>query len=312
MVQRDQYLVMSPSFHPLVSVIVPFYNGEQYLVETIESVLNQHYKHWELILVDDGSSDGSTAIAKAFADDFPDKIFYFEHDGHANKAAAATRNLGLRKARGELIAFLDADDIWLPNKLHNQVNIFHQNQAVGMVCEASLYWYSWQNKSAKDKEVHVGVAPNKIYKAPELAIAIYPLGTGNAPCPSGIMIKRNVLEKHKGFEESFVGKYQVFEDQAFLSKIYLNEVVYVSADCNNLYRQRADSVMYETQSVGYYDVAKSFYLAWLENYLKEKGITNKMIWFLLWKAFLKYKRPVLSKFVYKLERQYRKIKNLFS
>lgn len=303
---------MTANYNPLVSVIIPFYNGEQYLLETIDSVFNQQYQNWELILIDDGSTDNSTTIAKTFWKRHPEKVAYIEHEGHANRAAAASRNLGLTIAKGELIAFLDADDIWLPKKMQEQVALFVNNPQVGMVCEASLYWYSWQGSRINDIEVQVGVKANKIYKPVTLISKLYPLGIGNAPCPSGIMIKRSVVEKHKGFEESFVGKYQVFEDQAFLSKIYLQEYVFVSSLCNNLYRQREYSVMYTTRNIGSYDVAKNFYLHWLENYLKEKHIHNKIIRFLLWKAFLRYKKPSLSKVVYKLELQYRKLLKLIS
>src|SRR5215203_2510421 len=136
----------------LVTVIIPFFNEERFLEETVKSVLYQTYTHWEIMLIDDGSADGSTALAKEYASRYKNKIFYVEHEGHANKGLSATRNAGIAKAKGELIALLDADDVWLPQKLERQVAIFQQNPDVALLCEPSLYWYSWQNKKYEDVE----------------------------------------------------------------------------------------------------------------------------------------------------------------
>lgn len=253
-------------------------------------------------MVDDGSVDKSTAIAKDYVSRFPDKIFYVEHNDHVNKAAAATRNLGFHKSSGKLIALLDADDIWTPDKLENQVEIFTRFPEVKMVCEASMYWYSWNNAKVSDKVVQIGVEPDKVYNPPELVVKLYPLSNGEAPCPSGIMITSSALNLHNGFEESFIGKYQVYEDQAFLSKIYLNEPVYISSACNNYYRQRSNSVMDTTMSLGHYDIARKFYLEWLKKYLQEHKIKNRAIHFLLWKAQLNYTSPTFYKIVNKIEK----------
>jgi len=271
------------------------------LEETIVSVTNQRYTQWEILLIDDGSVDKSTSIAQDYAHRFPDKIFYVEHKGHVNKAAAATRNLGLLKSRGELIALLDADDIWMVDKLEKQVEIFNRFPEVKMVCEASLYWFSWNNNQMQDKVVQVGVIPDQIYKPPKLAIQLYPLDHGQAPCPSGIMVKASALREHGGFEDSFIGKYQVYEDQAFLSKMYLNECVYISSACNNYYRQRPNSVMDETNALGHYHIARRFYLDWLKKYLQETRIRNRSIHFLLWKARLNYTNPFFYKIINKIQ-----------
>src|SRR6266542_3309857 len=105
--------VMPPGL--LVSVVVPFWNASAFLEEAIASVFAQTFQSWELLLIDDGSSDGSTEIAKRYAERFPGRVRYFEHERHANRGVAASRNLGVRHAKGPYIAFLDADDVWLPN-----------------------------------------------------------------------------------------------------------------------------------------------------------------------------------------------------
>ncbi len=104
---------------PLVSVIIPVFNGEIFLEDAIKSVLNQNYDNLECIVVDDGSIDGSAAIAKKH-----ERIIYL-HQEHKNVATA--RNLGIQKASGEYLAFLDADDVWDINKLETQINYMEEN-----------------------------------------------------------------------------------------------------------------------------------------------------------------------------------------
>src|SRR5687768_176289 len=102
---------------PLISAVIIFLNGERFLDEAVRSVLVQTYPNWELLLCDDGSADAATSIAKRYALQHPDRIRYLDHPGHANRGMSATRNLGLHHARGEFIAWLDADDVWLPEHL---------------------------------------------------------------------------------------------------------------------------------------------------------------------------------------------------
>src|SRR3954449_4406587 len=109
------------SSRPVVSVIIIFLNAEQFLREAVESVFGQLYDKWELLLVDDGSTDGSTQLARRYAAHPSGKVRYLEHAGHQNRGMSAARNLGIRHAGGEYIGFLDADDVWLPQKLQEQV-----------------------------------------------------------------------------------------------------------------------------------------------------------------------------------------------
>ena len=137
----------------LVSCIIIFLNEEKYLAEAIESVVAQSYADWELLLVDDGSTDGSETIARAYCERFPEKIRYLTHEGRRNCGMSASRNLGLRSARGEFAAFLDGDDCWYPNKLERQVALFDQHPEAVMVCGATLYWHSWQAIAGRDDRI---------------------------------------------------------------------------------------------------------------------------------------------------------------
>lgn len=109
-----------------VSVIIPVYNGEKYLVQCIESIINQTYTNYEIIVVDDGSTDNSKQILSPYFDQI--KYIY-----QKNQGVAAARNKGLEIATGDYIAFLDQDDYFLPNKLENQVEKLAKKANLGMV-----------------------------------------------------------------------------------------------------------------------------------------------------------------------------------
>jgi glycosyltransferase involved in cell wall biosynthesis len=125
----------------LVSVVVAVYNGEKTLKMTIDSILSQTYKDIELMIVDDGSTDSSDAIIKAYNDPRI-RVFSQKNSG----SPAAPRNMGIKNAKGYLIAFCDQDDIWYPEKLAEQIGAydsFREKESVGIiVCSAYLIDYS--------------------------------------------------------------------------------------------------------------------------------------------------------------------------
>lgn len=291
---------MEENSHPRVSVIISFYNEERFLAEAIESVLHQEYSNWEIILIDDGSSDGSTVLAKEYASKFPDKIIYAEHEGHANKGLSGSRNHGISISKGELIAILDADDFWYPKKLQEQVHLMHTFKEVALVCEASEYWYDWTENSKKNLVIQVGASRDRIIDPPELLNTLYPLSTGAAPCPSALVFRRNIFEKYGGFEAHFTGKLQLFEDQAFLHKIYLHEKVYVSSSCNNRYRKREGSLVQKFATVHTYMDIKKYFLVWLQSYIREERIEDRKINKLLRRAMEPYNSP----FTYYLRKKF--------
>ena len=105
----------------LVSIIMPSYNTASYIGETIQSVLNQTYQSWELIIVDDCSTDNTNEVVLSIKDD---RIKYFRNKNKSG--AAVSRNKALREAKGKWIAFLDSDDLWLPEKLEKQISFMVQ------------------------------------------------------------------------------------------------------------------------------------------------------------------------------------------
>lgn len=276
---------------PLVSVVIPFFNGEEFLGEAIASVASQTYPNLELLLVDDGSTDSSSAIALEYARLHPNKVRYLEHDGHRNRGPAAARNLGIHHANGALLAFLDCDDVWLPRKIEEQVAILNRYQDVGMVFGASEYWQSWAEPGT-DAVPDVGFPADTIVRPPDLLSLLHPLGEKAAPCPSDLLIRREALNAIGGFEEEFRGPYRVYEDQAFLAKVYLHETVFVSVTTWTRYRVHSGSCMATADNAGYFPIARSFFLDFLERYLKAEGIKDPGILGLLRKAQAQMGRPI--------------------
>jgi glycosyltransferase involved in cell wall biosynthesis len=288
------------SYENMVSIILCFYNEERFLKEAIQSVLTQDYSNWELILVDDGSSDKSTDIARRYAADYPRKIFYTHHPAHCNKGLSASRNEGIKIAKGNFVAFIDADDVWFPEKLSYQLAIFKKHPYITVILEASSYWKSWMKDSDNDITIPVGVKEG-VYSPPQLMLSLYPLGKGAAPCPSGIIVRSMVLTRCK-FEESFRGIFQMYEDQAFLCKVYLTETVFVSAACHNLYRQRPSSLVSSVHETGKYHTVRYYYLRWFSDYLKKQPISYSAVNRLVDKALMPYDQPLIYKLTHELPR----------
>lgn len=121
---------------PLVSVVMPAYNARPYIEQAVRSVLDQDYPHVELIVVDDGSRDGTPEAVEAL---FGDRVRVLRQQ---NGGPAAARNRGIDAANGTLLAFLDADDVWLPGKLQAQVSYILDHPDVGLVYGKFLRWES--------------------------------------------------------------------------------------------------------------------------------------------------------------------------
>jgi len=257
---------------PTVSVIVCFLNEERFLAEAVHSVLRQTFTDWELLLVDDGSNDASSAIARQLAATDPGRIGYIEHAEHRNLGLSASRNAGIVRARGRYVAFLDADDTWYAPKLEQQVAVLEAHPQAAMVIGASNYWRSWSGQAdSADEIIPIGAEPDTLIAPPQLITALYPLGTGAAPPPSDLLLRRDVVQAVGGFEASFRGSLMLYEDQAFLSKVYRSHPVYVASACWDRYRQRDDSIVATGHADGRYWQVRSHFLHWLRQDLARTG-----------------------------------------
>jgi glycosyltransferase involved in cell wall biosynthesis len=266
---------------PLVSIIISFYNQERFLQEAIESVLAQTYRNWELLLVDDGSTDKSTGIARAYVESHPEKFAYLEHAEHKNRGVSVSRNLGIEKASGVFVAFLDADDVWLPDKLHEQVDILLSHPEAGMLYGLSRWWYSWtgdQESPDRDFVLELGVPSGSLLDTNSLLTQFFFTQKAAIPTPTNILIRREILEKVGGFEERFPEKYILYEDQMLYVKISLANPVLPIDQCWDLYRQHPWSAVAVAQERGWDRESRLFFLNWLFEYLKAFEFKGNDVW----------------------------------
>ncbi len=277
---------------PRVSVITLFLNGEAFLAEAIESVIAQTYTNWEFLLADDGSGPAATAIAKEYAARYPGRIRYLEHPNHVNHGMSATRNLGIRHARGELIAFVDADDIWLPSKLADHVDLLDAHPEVGMVCGTTIYWHSWLN--GEDQFIPTGHKQDVVVYPPDAALAVFPLGTAAPPSMSDIVLRADLVRQLGGFEERFTGHY---ESRVFLSKLFLSAPVYFSSTASNKYRQHEASCLQTAIREGKAAQNRLRFLEWLEQYLKLIDNIDPRVVSSLRRELRPYRNPSIHYFI---------------
>ena len=143
---------------PTVSVIMNCYNGEQYLKEALDTIYAQTYQDWEIIFWDNASTDSSAEIARSYGD----KLKYFR--GEKTVPLFAARNCALKEARGEFIAILDCDDLWLPTKLEEQVPLLEKDEKVGLVYSDAFLF----NQKGKEKRQFEITKPHRGNVFPEL------------------------------------------------------------------------------------------------------------------------------------------------
>jgi glycosyltransferase involved in cell wall biosynthesis len=246
---------------------MPFVNLERYLGEAVESVLAQTYRSWELILVDDGSTDGSARLAQRYALGEPERIRCLSWPGGGNRGASAARNLGLADARGEFIAFLDGDDVWLPEKLEQQVAMLRSHPSIGALYGRTLYWRSWTNRVDRPQGDYLpalGVPPGRSIRPPRL-LGLCLSGDAMVPATCSIVLRRSVVDTVGGFEEDFKSLY---DDQAFYAKLMLATPMLPVDVCWDKYRQHSESTCARAQHAGELRAARLRYLDWLVSYLR--------------------------------------------
>ncbi|MBW8001722.1 MAG: glycosyltransferase [Planctomycetes bacterium] len=225
-----------------VSVIIPLYNYERYIGQAIDSVLSQTYTNWEIIVVDDFSSDGGLVVVGRYEDSLKEKLRVIEN--FENLGVSKSRNLGFRISTGDYIAYLDADDYWEPTKLEKQVLAMEEQDAgvvhTGVNTIISQETATWVGKPGRGI---FGTSPAKGYwdsfwnekllaqlrKRTHFGI----LSDGDPICSSSIMVKREVVEAVGGFDEDLLYQH---EDWVFLLKCSYYYVFYMLKDRLTNYR----------------------------------------------------------------------------
>ncbi|MGH2536475.1 MAG: glycosyltransferase family 2 protein [Candidatus Promineifilaceae bacterium] len=255
---------------PLVSTIIPVYNAANFLAEAIEGVLAQSYPAWELLLIDDGSSDASPEIAGRYAARLPEKVRALRQPRGENHGISAARNLGLRAAAGSYLAFLDADDVWLPTKLEGQVAILERQPRAGWLYGNTLYWHSWTGAPAdqgRDFMPALGITSGMAH-AGTAVLPLFLEGKAAVPCMGSLLVRKALAERLGGFVESFGG---IYEDQVFYAKLCLAGEVAVWASCWDKYRQHPHSAVARARQSHAEAQERQKFLQWLARYLQEQG-----------------------------------------
>jgi glycosyltransferase involved in cell wall biosynthesis len=250
---------------PRVSVIVPFLDVSAFLAEAIESVRAQTFTEWELLLCDDASTDGSSDIARRYAALDPGRIIHLTHDGGGTRGASETRNLGARRARGEIIAFLDGDDVWLPEKLQQQLAILDAHPRADAMYGLTELWYSWSGlpgDAAKDRTVPMGVESHTLL-APRQLITGALRRELQMPCMCSMLVRAAAVRRTGGFVEQFTGMY---DDQVFYAKLSLDSNILFVEQCWDRYRRHPGSMYANAQGTEIGTAARLQFLTWLERY----------------------------------------------
>jgi len=223
-------------------------------------------------------------------------VRYLEHENHQNRGMSASRNLGGRFATGEYVAFLDADDVWLPQKIQQQVAILSCQPEAAMVYGRTEIWYSWNRTpedSRRDQLLELGVKPDSLVRPPALFFLLLKGGNIQTPTTCNVLIRRSAFEQVGGFQEIFRG---IYEDQAFFVKLCLSAPVYVANECWARYRQHADSCCSIAERTGEAERAWLPFLNWVATYLIEHGMKGTRAWKALQQARWPHRHPALHRF----------------
>ena len=206
-----------------VSVIIPTYNAPKYLVCAVDSVLNQTYKDYEIIIVDDGSDQLTREEICPYMEQFSN-IRYLYQD---NKGPAAARNKGIEASSGEYIAFLDHDDIWLPNKLEVQMKLFNEGPSVGLVYCRFKYLYEDSGIIKEDyREYCSGQVLDRF------------LSKNYIPTTSLVIARRECFSTLGGLDESL----RIVDDYDFYIRVAQRYEFAYSDECLVIWRRHADSM----------------------------------------------------------------------
>ena len=189
------------SDNPLVSIIMNCHNGEKYLRESLNSIVNQTYKNWELIFFDNLSTDKSKKILEEFNDS---RMKYFKSNKFVNLYAA--RNLAVEKCSGDFISFLDTDDVWIKNKIEQQIKFYDKDNSYNLIF-SNCYIYDEEKKTEK---LHIKKKlPNG--KITQELLNNYKIGLLT------ILVKRDLFRDHH-----FNPNYNIIGDYDFVLKLSLN------------------------------------------------------------------------------------------
>jgi glycosyltransferase involved in cell wall biosynthesis len=245
----------------MVSIIIPCHNSEKFLSECIDSVITQQYSNFELILVNDFSSDKTLEISHAYSK-LDNRIKCINTSETQQMGASYARNLGYSISKGNYLIFLDSDDVWMPSSLKKLVDIIEQNNEVGWVIGNVIYFNDYRYNLTSYRNSHYDF-PEGIYDKFVL-IKRFTQNFHQTPVPGATIVKREIVDKISGWENSFKKNYT---DQAFYTKILCEAKTYVTHEPLLLYRQHENSSSSTSQKNGQLKENEKKYFEWLKSYI---------------------------------------------
>ena len=244
----------------LVSIIMPSYNTSSYIQETIQSVVNQTYQNWELIIVDDCSSDDTDEIIKPYLKDT--RISYYKNN--KNLGAALSRNKALMVAKGRWIAFLDSDDLWIPDKLHKQILFMKEYN----------YHFSYTKyEEINEKSEPIGLIVSGPSKITRIGMYLY--------CWPGCL---TVMSDRDAIGTIQVSDIKKNNDYAMWIKVSKKSDCHLLSEVLSLYRKRSGSI----SNHGYFKLIRWHYKLW--NEANEMNIIVSLLFTILNLIFGLYKK----------------------
>lgn len=208
----------------LISIIMPVYNSQQYLAKSIESVINQTYKNWELFIIDDNSIDDSHQIALEFEKKFPNNIFILKTT--KNSGPGTARNLGTKSSKGRYICFLDSDDMWYEDKLEKQIKFIKKYNY-------PIIFSNYEKISSNGKRANRNVILPKNVDYKDM------LGVDSIPCLTAMYDVKMVGKLIQNEERKFIA----YED--YLMWLYILKKGFIATNTNDIlgmYRIADDSI----------------------------------------------------------------------
>jgi glycosyltransferase involved in cell wall biosynthesis len=260
-----------------------FLNARRFIVEAIESVKLQSFSDWELVLVDDGSDDGSHELAAEFSASDPARVRVVQHPDRGNHGTGASRNLGLSHCRGEYVAFLDADDVYLPPRLKTHVELLDRHPDVALLQGCVQRWHSWSEDSARKQEDRDEPAPpvplERAIDPPQLLVLMLRSQGHTVPAICSLTLRIDDVRRLGGFESSFRHAY---EDQVLLAKLYMDCRTLVVEEVLARYRQHPESLVHRLEREGTYvpgwpNPAHQAFVEWLQQYVDaHSNVSNEL------------------------------------
>jgi glycosyltransferase involved in cell wall biosynthesis len=272
---------------PAVSVVMIHHQAERFIDEAIASVRAQTIADWELLVVDDGSTDGSAAIVARHTADDPARLRALAHPCGGKRGMAAARNLGMAAARGRAIAFLDADDVWRPERLARHLAALEAHPAVDVVLGSTVAWRSWDpGRRLSDRVLSPGVAAGREFDPPSLLALLLAPGLGAFPGVCSVTFRRGPEAPPPRMPEEFTG---MFEDQCLFALLLARRRAVVVDAADALYRQHPAS--HVSRHARERVAAELRYLQWLEEHLRRNGIHDAALDAVIAARFAPHRRP---------------------